>query len=65
MRSVWLGSTLRLHLGEVVIVAPLIATTPVFTLLVGWLFFRREAVTWSSCIAIMIIFTGCVLIVTR
>lgn len=54
-----------LQLGEVVIVAPLIATTPVFTLLIGWLLFRREAVTWSSFAAITIIFTGCVLIVTR
>lgn len=54
-----------LHLGEVVLVSPLIATTPVFTLLIGWLFFRREAVTWSSFAAIAIIFTGCVLIVTR
>ena len=60
-----IGINTALHLGEVVIVAPLIATTPVFTLLVGWLFFRREAVTWSALVAITIIFTGCVLIVTR
>ncbi len=60
-----IGINMALHLGDVVVVSPLIATTPVFTLLIGWMFFRREAVTWSSFLAIAIIFTGCVLIVTR
>ena len=59
------GINSALHLGEVVIISPLIATTPVFTILIGWLFFRRETVSWSSMIAMAIIFTGCVLIVTR
>ena len=54
-----------LHLGDVVVVSPLIATTPAFTLLTGWLFFKREAITWSSVIAITVIFVGCLLIITR
>lgn len=59
------GINTALHLGSVVVVSPLIATTPVFTMLIGWLFFRRERVTWTSFVAITIIFIGCVLIVTR
>ena len=60
-----IGLNTALHLGEVVIVAPLISTTPAFTLLTGWLFFRRETVTWSSTMAIGLIFAGCLLIIMR
>jgi len=54
-----------LSLGDVVVVAPLVATTPAFTLLTGWLFFRREVVRLPTIIAIGCIFAGCVLIITR
>ena len=56
---------LALEMGEVVIVSPLVATTPAFTLLTGYLFFRREVIPWSSVFAILLIFCGCFLIITR
>lgn len=59
------GLNIALTLGDVVLVAPLIATTPAFTLLTGWLFFRREALSWSSVVATAIIFLGCLLVITR
>ncbi|MEZ5855008.1 MAG: DMT family transporter [Hyphomicrobiaceae bacterium] len=59
------GSNIALELSSVVVVAPLIATSPAFTLLTGWLFFRRERVRWSFVVAIVVIFAGCLLIVTR
>jgi drug/metabolite transporter, DME family len=59
------GLNVALSLGDVVVVAPLIATVPAFTLLIGWLFFRRETVRWSSIAAIAVIFCGCMLIITR
>ena len=59
------GLNIALTLGDVVVVAPLIATTPAFTLITGWLFFRREALGWSSVIAAAIIFCGCMLVITR
>ena len=59
------GLNVALSLGEVVVVAPLVATTPAFTLLTGWLFFRREVVRLPTIIAIGCIFAGCVLIITR
>jgi drug/metabolite transporter (DMT)-like permease len=52
-------------MGDVVVVSPLVATTPAFTLLLGYFVFRRETIRWSSIIAIGLIFTGCVLILTR
>ena len=59
------GLSTALAYGEVVVVAPLVATTPVFTLLIGWLFFRRETVTWSTIAAIAIIIFGCLLVILR
>ena len=59
------GLNVALSLGDVVVVAPLVATTPAFTLLTGWLFFRREVVRLPTIIAIGCIFAGCVLIITR
>lgn len=60
-----LGLNVALALGDVVVVAPLIATTPAFTLVLGWLFFRRELVQWTSVTAIVTIFLGCILIISR
>ena len=59
------GLNSALSLGEVIVVAPLVATTPAFTLIMGWLFFRREVVRLPAMVAIGFIFAGCVLIITR
>lgn len=59
------GLNSALQLGDVVVVAPLIATVPALTLITGWLFFRREPLGWSTTIATAIIFCGCLLVVTR
>ncbi|MGI9521564.1 MAG: EamA family transporter [Hyphomicrobiaceae bacterium] len=57
------GLMIALHLGDVTIVAPLISTTPIFTLVTGWLFFRRETLPFTSVAAIMLIFCGCLLVI--
>lgn len=59
------GLNTALEMGDVVIVSPLIATVPAFTLLTGWLFFRREALSWPTIAATAAIFCGCLLIITR
>ena len=56
---------IALSIGSVIVVSPLIATTPVFTLLLGYLVFRRETITWPTVAAIVLIFAGCVLIILR
>lgn len=60
-----IGLNTALGMGDVVVVSPLVATTPAFTILTGWLFFRREVMRWSSIGAIAMIFAGCMLIITR
>lgn len=60
-----IGLNTALGMGDVVVVSPLIATTPAFTILTGWLFFRREVLRWSSIAAIAMIFVGCMMIIMR
>ncbi len=59
------GLNAALSLGDVVVVAPLVATVPAFTLLMGAMLFRREVVRLPAMVAIGCIFAGCVLIITR
>lgn len=60
-----IGINLALQLGSVTMVAPLISTTPVFTLLLGWLVFRKEVIGAATVFAIIGIFIGCLLIIVR
>ena len=60
-----IGLALALDMGRVVVVSPLVATTPAFTLLLGYWVFRRETVRWTSVAAIAMIFAGVMLILTR
>lgn len=59
------GLGIALDMGEVVVVSPIIATTPAFTLLLGYFVFRREVITWYAVGAIAVIFSGVMLILTR
>lgn len=59
------GLNLALGLADVVVVAPLVASTPALTLVLGWLFFRREVVQRSSIAAVAMIAVGCLVIITR
>lgn len=60
-----LGLAAALELGDVVVVSPIVASTPAFTLLLGYFIFRREIVRWTSVAAIVLIFSGIVLIILR
>ncbi|MEZ5649865.1 MAG: DMT family transporter [Burkholderiaceae bacterium] len=57
------GLNLALGMGTVSRVAPLIATTPAFTLLLGRFFFRNAAIGWPTIAAMAVIFAGCLLII--
>lgn len=59
------GLGLALSIGSVIVVSPLVATTPMFTLLLGYAIFRREAITWTAVAAIALIVVGSVMIILR
>lgn len=48
--------------GDVVAVVPLVSATPVFTLLLGVLFFGREIITWRTLATIALIVPGVILV---
>lgn len=54
-----------IRLGDIILVAPLISTTPLWTLLLGVVFFRRERFGRRDALMATLVVLGAVLIVTR
>jgi uncharacterized membrane protein len=51
-----------LAIGDVVAVVPIVSATPVFTLLMGVLYFGRETITWRTVGTIALIVPGVILV---
>lgn len=56
---------LALSLGKLVEVAPVVSCSPVFTLLLSWLVFKREQLNIKLVIAVIIVVSGIVLVTLR
>jgi DME family drug/metabolite transporter len=51
-----------LSVGDVVAVVPIVSATPVFTLLLGLLYFGRETITWRTAATMALIVPGVILV---
>jgi len=51
--------------GRLALVVPIVASTPVFALILGVVIFRREAITWRTIATIALIVPGVVLVAVR
>lgn len=51
-----------LSIGEVVSVIPIVSATPVFTMLMGLLYFGRETITWRTFATLALIVPGVILV---
>jgi uncharacterized membrane protein len=51
-----------LAIGDVVAVVPIVSATPVFTLLMGVLYFGRESITWRTIATMALIVPGVILV---
>ncbi len=51
--------------GKLAMVVPIVASTPVFALLLGLVFFRREVITWRTVATIALIVPGVMLVALR
>jgi uncharacterized membrane protein len=51
-----------LAIGDVVAVVPIVSATPVFTLLLGMLYFGRETITWRTVATMALIVPGVILV---
>jgi len=56
---------MALEVGDVVVVAPLAATTPLWALAYGVLFFRKEKLVTHHVYMVLLVVVGAVLIATR
>ena len=52
-----------LQMGQVITVAPIVASSPVFAALLGYFVFGRETLTWRTMLTIALVVPGVVLIV--
>jgi drug/metabolite transporter (DMT)-like permease len=53
------------RVGEATVVAPIVATSPLFTLLASTMITRDEMLTWRMCLGVCLIVAGAGLIVSR
>ncbi len=52
-------------MGELIVVAPIVACTPLFTLVFGLLIFRQEIINRRVVLAVLLVVPGVVLITLR
>jgi uncharacterized membrane protein len=51
-----------LSIGDVVTVLPIVSAAPIFTLLMGVLYFGRETITWRTVATMALIVPGVILV---
>ncbi|NQW01208.1 MAG: DMT family transporter [Rhodospirillales bacterium] len=49
--------------GKLLTIAPIVACSPIFTIALGYLVFKRETITWQTAITIALVVLGIILIV--
>jgi drug/metabolite transporter (DMT)-like permease len=54
-----------LQMGTLVAVVPIVSASPVFTMLLGYLVFKREVITWQTIAAMVLVVGGVILVVTN
>jgi uncharacterized membrane protein len=54
-----------LKLGQLLTVAPIVACSPAFTMLMGLLIFKRETITWSMVLSVAPVVSGVIVVVIQ
>ena len=54
-----------LKFGQLLTVAPVVDCSPLFTMLMGWLIFKREIITWRLVMSISLMISGIIVVVTQ
>jgi drug/metabolite transporter (DMT)-like permease len=54
-----------LKFGQLLTVAPIVACSPLFTIIIGWLFLKREIITWHIVLSISLVVSGIIVVVTQ
>jgi drug/metabolite transporter, DME family len=54
-----------LKFGQLLSVAPIVSCSPVFTIIMGYLVFKRETITWQTVATVILVVSGVVLVVMQ
>lgn len=54
-----------LKFGQLLTVAPIVACSPLFTIIIGWLFLKREIITWHMVLSTSLVVSGIIVVVTQ
>ncbi|MBC8268731.1 MAG: DMT family transporter [Rhodospirillaceae bacterium] len=54
-----------LKFGQLLSVAPIVSCSPVFTIIMGYLVFKRETITWQTVVTVFLVVSGVVLVVIQ
>ena len=54
-----------LKFGQLLTVAPIVACSPLFTIIIGWVFLKREIITWHMVLSISLVVSGIIVVVTQ
>jgi DME family drug/metabolite transporter len=54
-----------LKFGQLLTIAPIVACSPVFTMLMGLLIFKRETITWHMVLSVSLVVSGIVVVVMQ
>lgn len=54
-----------LKFGQLLTIAPIVACSPLFTLILGWIFMKREIITWRMALSTILVVSGIIVVVTQ
>ena len=54
-----------LKFGQVLTIAPIVACSPFFTLMIGWFFLKRENITWRKALSVTLVVSGIITVIIQ
>ena len=54
-----------LKIGQLLTVSPIVACSPVFTMFLGLLVFKKELISWRTVVAIGLVVTGVIMVILK
>ena len=54
-----------MKLGQLLTIAPIVACSPVFTMLMSLLIFKREIITWNMILSVSLVMSGIIVVVSQ
>ncbi len=56
---------MALKFGQLLTIAPIVACSPLFTMLIGWLFLKYEIITWRKALSVTLLVGGIIIVIIK